>query len=166
MNQENWKPITHLNGLYLVSDLGRVKSLSRIVSIGTNKREIKEKILNPIKGSGGYLSINITTPKRKQYLVHRLVAEAFIGIPNGMVVNHIDLDKSNNALSNLEVVTQKQNINHSCENEVNGRIVVNTINGFFYYTVKEAAQAMGVSPSSLNKKLLGRVKNNTPYIYA
>lgn len=166
MNQENWKPISNLDNRYFVSDLGRVKSATRVVSIGSNKREIKEKILSPIKGSGGYMSVNITYPKRRQYLIHRLVAETFIGIPEGMVVNHIDLNKSNNALANLEVVTQKQNIDHSCVNEANGRIVLNTINGFFYYTVKDAAEAIGMSDSALNKRLLGKIKNDTPYVYA
>jgi hypothetical protein len=166
MIKEIWINAKGLDGFYQVSNLGRVKSLSRIVKIGNNTRSIPERIIKPIKAKTGYYVINVTTPKRRQILLHRLVVDSFLGIPKGMVVNHKNLNKQDNSLSNIEVVTQFENIKHSCENGVNGRLVINTLNGVFYYTVVEAANAANMSVTALGKRLSGLIKNNTPYQYA
>ena len=112
---EIWKDIKGYEGVYQVSNLGNVKSLSREVKIGKNKRYIGEKVLTPIKKRNGYYCVNFTYNERKQYLVHRLVAEAFYGINIDLVVNHKDFNKQNNRLNNLEFCTQKENIYHSCK---------------------------------------------------
>ncbi len=162
---EVWKPIKSLDEKYLASSNGRIKSVERQVSIGINKRTVKERILKPINTKNGYVVVNLTYPKRRQHLVHRLIAEAFLGIADGMVVNHKDLNKENNSISNLEVVTQKQNIEHSCENGVNGRLVLNLESGIYYNTIKEAAESFGMSDDALGKRLRETVKNNTPFIF-
>ncbi len=107
---ETWKPIKGYEGLYEVSDQGRVKSL-------INKP--KEMYLK--KHNRGYRQVELTNgEERKTYLVHRLVAEAFLPNPQKYPqVNHIDEDKQNNAVSNLEWCTAKQNRNAFALNHPN-----------------------------------------------
>jgi hypothetical protein len=119
--QEIWRDVKGYEGFYMVSNLGRVKSLDRYVSRGCrypNKFQyVKGKILSPNKG-GSYLQVVLNKGgKSKPFLVHRLVAEAFIDNPNNYpCVNHIDENKKNNCVDNLEWCTYKYN------NEYNGRI--------------------------------------------
>ena len=102
---EEFRDIKGYEGLYQVSNLGRVKSLPR-------KGRLSEKITIG-SNDGGYRKIGLRKDKnRKQFRVHQLVAQAFLDhtIDNyTMVVDHIDNDKTNNKLSNLQVVTQRQN---------------------------------------------------------
>lgn len=163
---EHWIDIKGYEGKYKVSNLGRIKSLERIVTVGKNKRLVNEKILNPIKSKNGYLTINFTFNGRKQLLIHRLVAQAFFGDANGLVVNHKDFDKTNNIISNLEYCTQKENMYHSCIGEHNGRIVLHQELGIYYYTLKEAANVYGFSEKQLHSRLNGKVKNNSKLKYA
>ena len=113
--QEVWKTIPNYDG-YLISNMGVVKSIDRLSS---NGRHLKGKILKPLKSSGGYLSISLCKDgKDKHYAIHRLVMLAFVGeCPDGMEVNHIDENKHNNALSNLEYLTSQDNCNHGTRNE-------------------------------------------------
>lgn len=110
--QEIWKDIVGYEGLYQVSNLGNVKSLDRIDTY--KNRKIKGKIIRPYKHSMGYLQVCLSIKgSRKHYFIHRLVYETFYGkIPEGLVINHIDEDKTNNYLDNLEAITQKENINY------------------------------------------------------
>ena len=98
---EIWKPVLNYEGLYEVSNLGRVKSL------------ISVKILKPKKRNDGYLSVVLCeNGKMKMFLVHRLVYSAFNGeIPPGLQVNHLNEDKSENRLDNLSLCTAKENTN-------------------------------------------------------
>lgn len=163
---EVYKSIKGYEGLYEISNFGNVKSLPRSVKIGKNNRFVEGKILKPITIFGGYLAVNFVNKKRKQYLIHRLVAETFYGQNNKLVVNHIDFDKTNNKLENLEFCTQKENIQHSCIGERNGRIVLNTQNGIYYYTIKDAAESINKNDTYLLRRLKNKVKNNTNFIYA
>ena len=106
-DNEIWKDIKGYEGLYQVSNLGRVKSL--YVHNGTNERILKQDT-----EKFGYKRVLLYKGKNhKKYKVHRLVAEAFIPKPMGKnIVNHKDEDKSNNVVSNLEWCTQKYNINY------------------------------------------------------
>ena len=115
-SEEHWKPIIGFEGLYEISDLGRVKSLSRYVKSKANsKMKIPERILKTGKNKCGYaLVVLMKNNKRHNKLVHRLVAKAFINNPeNYAVVNHIDGNKHNNSLENLEWCTSKENIHHA-----------------------------------------------------
>lgn len=113
---EIWKDVTGYEGGYLISNFGRLKSLERKVKIkGGAYRNKAEKIINPkinVKGYNfHYLSLN---GKKKGLYFHRLVAICFISNPeNKIEVNHIDGNKSNNNVSNLEWCSKSENMIHS-----------------------------------------------------
>ena len=121
MKKEYWKPVLDYEGLYEVSNWGRVKSLNYIHSG-------KEKILKPVTTKNGYLRVVLCkNGKKKTFLVHRLVAEAFIPNPNNLPqVNHKDENKLNNNVENLEFCDNKYNSNFGTRNE---RIIAKNTNG-------------------------------------
>lgn len=98
-------PILGYEELYWVSNCGRIKSLNY-------NRTGKEKILRPGKARGYLLACLYRDGKEQRLLVHRIVWEAFNGpIPEGMQVNHINEDKTDNRLENLNLMTRKENVN-------------------------------------------------------
>ena len=107
MEEEIWKPIKDFEGYYEVSNIGRVRSLNY-------KRTGKGKILKNIEDYKGYLEVGLTkNGKRKQFKIHRLVAEAFIPNPeNKPCIDHINTVKSDNRVENLRWVTYKENSNN------------------------------------------------------
>lgn len=110
---EIWLPIDNYVGLYEISNFGRVKSLPRKM----NNKVVKEKILNESYGANGYQKVSLANyGKMKTFLVHRLVALAFLGDKGHLQVNHKDLNPKNNHVSNLEWVTQSENNFHKWEN--------------------------------------------------
>lgn len=109
---ETWKAIAGYEGLYEVSDLGRVKSLNY-------NRTRMEKILKLGQNHKGYLQVSLCKDgHEKTVKVHRLVAEAFIQNPNNLdTVNHKDEDKTNNIVSNLEWMSNADNNNYGTRNK-------------------------------------------------
>jgi ABC-type Na+ transport system ATPase subunit NatA len=114
-DDEIWKDIIDFEGLYKISNYGNIKSCSRYVNIKSGKRVVNEKLLSLAKDRDGYLmAILCKNATRKTVKVHRLVANAFIEKIDGkFFVNHIDSNKSNNNLNNLEWVSNLENICHS-----------------------------------------------------
>lgn len=115
---EIWKPIKGYEGLYDISNMGRVKSLSRtIYNEGNYAKQFKskEKILKSVDDGNGYMKVFLYNDgHRKHYKVHRLVAEAFILNPkNKPEINHIDGNKMNNVYSNLEWCDRSYNVKHA-----------------------------------------------------
>lgn len=113
---EIWKDIPGYEGFYRISSFGGVKSLSRYTKCKSNSlRFRKERLLKQFPNTKGYLQVALCKGgKRKYRSVHQLMAEVFLGHkPCGMklVVNHIDLNKTNNNISNLEIVTNRINSN-------------------------------------------------------
>lgn len=114
--KEEWKAIKGYDGMYSVSNLGNVIAHARVVPFGNRYRKTKEHLLSQTNNGTGYLKVYISFQgKTKSYFVHRLVADAFLGSQPSELheVNHIDYNKTNNAASNLEWVTRKENIEHS-----------------------------------------------------
>ena len=112
---EIWRPIKHYEGLYEVSNYGRVRSLDTLSSVNGKTGKYSRKktgcILKPQNSSKGYKQITLCNTSGKHIVsVHRLVAEAFIDNPNSLqVVNHKDENKANNHVNNLEWCTTKYN---------------------------------------------------------
>lgn len=112
---ETWRDIEGYEGLYQVSNEGRIKSLQReIVYKDGRKKILKEKILHNFLSDLGYCHVMLSkngVPKR--YKVHRLVAKAFIPNPNNLpIINHKDENPKNNSVENLEWCDQKYNVNY------------------------------------------------------
>lgn len=105
---EIWKDVIGYEGIYQVSNLGRVKSLG-------NDKNRKEKILKQRLGTKNYFMVGISKNcKQITKDVHQLVAESFLNHkPCGLklVVNHIDFNTKNNNLNNLEIITHRENTN-------------------------------------------------------
>lgn len=169
---EIWKDIKGYEGLYQVSNLDKVKSIEKDIIRVRNGKEIithiPEKILFQWKNSKGYLSVAIGSKQsRKLYKVHRLVAEAFIPNPDNLPqVNHIDEDKSNNKVENLEWCTNRYNCNYGTYNfrlseKLKGRkafwltkaVIQYSMNGEFireFESIRDAAKAVKSSPANIS----------------
>mgnify|MGYP002679946246 CR=1 FL=1 len=108
---EVWKDIKGYEGLYQVSNLGRVRSLNY-------GRSGETKLLKQGTTNGYKRVFLYKNGKGKNYFVHRLVAMAFIPNPNNLpIINHKDEDSSNNNVNNLEWCTQEYNLNYGTRNE-------------------------------------------------
>ena len=105
---EEWKDICGYEGIYKVSNCGKVKSINRVDRLG---RYVKEKILKPGFIRGDYLAVHLyKNGKRRCCKVHRLVAKAFIpNLFNHPQVNHINEVKQDNRVENLEWCTNEYN---------------------------------------------------------
>lgn len=111
---ENWKPILSTNGCIEVSDKGRVRSLLRG----------KPNILKTQTDKKGYHRVRVTIDRQKMSLkLHREIAKAFIPNPENLPqVNHKDGNKDNNAVENLEWVTNQENAHHAIRNGLWGSV--------------------------------------------
>ena len=112
---EIWKDIQGYEGLYQVSNLGRVKSLGRFIDrLVTGNYWQEERILKPNKTKHGYLMVALRKNNKPNYFkVHRLVAITFIPNPeNKPQIDHINAIKTDNTVNNLRWVTAKENVNN------------------------------------------------------
>lgn len=163
--QEVWKDIVGYEGLYQVSNLGRVKSLERL---SKNLSHIKEKIMTP-QFKRGYYHILFN---KKCYRVHRLVAQAFIPNPNSLPeVNHINGIKTDNRVDNLEWVSHDTNMKHASQiiNHMGSAINQYNLNGEFIKTWKngsDAANYLNASASNIYKVCNNKRKSAYGYIWS
>lgn len=112
---EEWKPISGYEGLYEVSNYGQVRSLDRTEKSKNGSYRFRKGCIMKLTVSvGGYLRVSLRNrAKPIKYLVHRLVAQAFIPNPDNFPqVNHKDENPANNCAGNLEWVTPKENSNY------------------------------------------------------
>ena len=121
MMEEIWKPVPGYEEAYEISNMGRLRSLTRTRIVNncygrTSPRTDKGRIIALGNKGNGYVYVSLSdNGKRTNYYVHRLVAEVFLEKPKGknLVVDHLDHNRRNNAADNLEWVTQKENVNRS-----------------------------------------------------
>ena len=165
-NMEHWKSITGYEGLYEVSDIGRVKSL----------KYGKERILKPRETYCGYLQVSLCKDGQiKQTYVHRLVAEAFIQNQNNLeTVNHKDEVKTNNTVSNLEWMSLEDNINYGTRNKRIAEALSNQVKMFdkstgellaTFPSTNEAEMITGIAQQNISKCCLGKRKYAGGYIW-
>lgn len=111
--QEIWKDIPSYEGIYQVSNLGNVKSLSRENYSGKGMKIMPDKLLKPYLDDHGYYMVKLFKNKYgKTFRVHKLVAMAFLGhTPCGykFVIDHINDNPKDNRVNNLQIVTQREN---------------------------------------------------------
>ena len=108
--KEIWKDIKNYEGLYQISNFGRIKSFYKHKNGKILKTEIRNtyEVIQLIKNK-----------KRKSFQIHRLVAEAFLKNKNNLpIINHKDFNRLNNNVENLEWCTQKHNVNYSKQNMI------------------------------------------------
>lgn len=187
-----WKDIPGYEGLYQVDQCGEVKSLEKrwITGRGNGRPHVqKEKIIKPFLSKFGYLRAVLWKQcNYKKFHVHTLVALTFIPNPkNKKQVNHIDGNKLNNLVSNLEWNTPSENIQHAFDtglhvinektrkavstrhkggNNINAKRVIDIVTGRQYDCIKDAADANGISVWNLYAYLQGRNPNKTNLRYA
>ena len=115
IKEETFKDISGYEGLYKIGNKGTVIGFSRS---NDNRYKNKQWVLKQYKDRNGYVYVTLSNnKKRKTIKVHRLVAEAFLDNPNNYpCVNHIDSNRTNNEVENLEFCTHKQNIEHAYKN--------------------------------------------------
>ena len=114
---ETWKPVIGYENLYEVSDLGNVRSVDRYIDTNikhVTRRLQKGRILSQNLKKNGYMTVDLCkNGKIKTTLVHRIVADAFLQEDGKRTINHIDGDKTNNAVCNLERSSHSENIKHA-----------------------------------------------------
>ncbi len=112
--KEEWRYIAGYEGIYEISNLGRVKSLKRIVARKNLQVNIKERILKQVIGTVGYLKVNLNLEgSQKTKYIHQMVAIAFLNhTPNGhnLIIDHINNVKTDNRAENLQIVTVRKNV--------------------------------------------------------
>lgn len=163
---EQWKDIEGYEGQYQISNYGRVKSLNY-----NNTK--KEKILKFGKNTGGYLHVVLCKDgKIKNYLVHRLVAQAFLPNPNNYEeVNHKNEDKTMNHLENIEWCDRKYNINYGTRTERQAKTLAKAVNQYSldgkllatFPSIHEVQRVLGFATQCISKCCIGKLK--TAYKY-
>ena len=135
---EEWRPVVGYEGLYEVSNTGRVRSVDRYVKSKSESYWLRKgKMLSPAKDKNGYLKVNLSCNGKNNIIrVHRLVAQVFIENPDNLPeINHKDEDKTNNSVDNLEWCDRKYNNNYGTKIERQKN--TNIQNGFWTGLSKE-----------------------------
>ena len=178
--KEIWKSIEGYEGLYEISNLGRVKSLARFENghnANSQKRYFrKEKFLKQGNVRNYLVVCLLKNGKRKMYRVHRLVALAFIPNPNNYsCVNHKDENPLNNCVDNLEWCSFDYNCNYGTRNERMSKSLKNCKStskpircvetGIIYQSEKEIERQLGFCQSHISGCCKHKKHRNTAYGY-
>ena len=177
---EVWKDIPGYEGLYQVSNLGRVKSLERRRENNGGLTKVPEKILHQSENGSGYFKVMLCkNSKVKTFFVHRLVAQGFVENTDcKRTVNHINGDKSNNKAENLEWCTYAENNAHAVEVGLNRMSARNNkaskpvaqydkdMNFIKAYpSIKEAERQTGIINQKIVPCCQGKYKTGGGYIW-
>lgn len=171
---EKWKPIKGFEKLYSISSFGRIKSHEkmRYYKLTDSYQVFQEKIIPPKIVSNGYLGVKLfNNGLKKQFLIHRLVCAHYL--KNGLnmpQVNHIDGNKKNNDITNLEWCTPSQNKLHSLyilKNCKSTRKVIDINTDKVYTSIMKAKKDLNITYAAphISMMLRGLVKNNTSLIF-
>lgn len=176
---EEWRDVQEYEGLYQVSNLGRVKSLDRLVTKNDGIQLIlKGKILKPNIDKGNYLSVMLSkNGVTKRMKIHRLVAIAFIPNPNNYPeVNHKkEFNKDKNNVNNLEWCTSKYNANYGTRNERSAKtkglakiVYQHSLEGVFIKKWDSTNQCSkyGFFSSNVSSCCRGKIKRYKGYIWS
>lgn len=166
MNIEIWKPIKGYEEIYDISNLGNVRS----------KNYGKYKILKPgiYKGktNRGYSSVSLSkNDYSKTFRIHKLVAEHFLEkVTNKPCINHIDGNKTNNSVNNLEYCSYKENTKHAMENNLMGYKEIKQYDknmNFIkkYNSLREASRTTNIKESNISFCAYGKRKSAGGYIW-
>ena len=151
--EEIWRDIKGFEGKYMVSNLGRAKSLNY-------RNTGKEKIMKPQDNGKGYLFVQLCKDgKVKNCRINRLVAQAFLPNTNNLPeVNHKDENPKNNCVDNLEWCTRQYNVDYSLSKAVIG---IDKVSGLIleFPSTMEASRQTGIDHRRINDCLKGRQKS-------
>ena len=176
---EVWLPVKNFEGLYEVSNLGNIRSLSRIIIQRDGiKRYFYGKILSQRinKKRYNYCEVNLKNSGNiKTMKVHRIVAEAFLKNENNLPqINHKDFNPENNNVNNLEWCSAKYNINYSKHRRKNLRgtygrkIIAYDINNNYigeYGSIREAARQLNCNGQNICSVLSNKIKRTKGYYF-
>lgn len=161
---EQWKDVAGYESKYSISNFGRIKTKSRDVlkSDGTLLYRIKERLLNPSLLPVGYYYVGLHNKgKTKLVTIHSLVAKHFLNpVTNKRSVNHIDGNKTNNHISNLEWCSYSENNQHAYDTGLKRRyklLAINKSNSTLNFESVNDAVKLGFTQQGISKS----VKNNT-----
>ena len=169
--REIWKDIEGYEGLYQVSNLGRVRSLERIDASGHHRKGI---MLAGRTVRGGYLNVRLYRyGSEKNKLVHRIGAETFIPNPDNLPqVNHKDEDKTNNQVENLEWCTALYNNTYGTrvERVTKARekpiyAITGLGNRYYFSGVSKASRLLGLKEGRTSDCLRGKCKTHHGYTF-
>ena len=158
---EIWHDIEGYEGLYQISNKGRVKSLYK----GS------ERILKPLDNGRGYLRAHLTKENTSKHIrIHRLVAQAFIPNPHNLPeINHKDENKKNNCVENLEWCDRRYNVNYGTRNErVSRKIFQYSKSGEFireWKSAEEVKRVLGIDNSHIIACCKGKLKSAGGFVW-
>lgn len=169
-NREEWRDIPGYEGLYQASDHGRIRSVSHLIRANKDGgiRYTEAGIKRLIPGWHGYMWVSLCKDgKSKTHSVHQLVAITFIENPDNLpAVNHIDADKTNNHISNLEWVTTQENQQHASRMGLLGKPVRCIETGISFLNSRDAERQTGICSRNIRSVCAGKVKSAGGYHWA
>ena len=171
--EETWKNIKGYEGLYQVSNTGRVKSLG-------NRKTRKEKLKSTRNDTNGYEKVDLCkNGKIKTFYIHRLVAQAFIPNTNKFKeINHKDENSSNNKVENLEWCTRRYNVNYGSRNKKasdtqmgnKGKVIKQfNINGDvlgIWKSMRQASKELNINVGNISNCCNNKIKTAGGYKWA